>query len=75
MENIKIQQLIVLVAIVVSLVGTLLFLNKINEDAVRITGATAVIHEVHEEVSAEEQEEGTAVRIVSMNITNESEYW
>ena len=75
MENIKIQQLIVLVAIVVSLVGTLLFLNKINEDAVRITGATADIHEVHEEVSAEEQEEGTAVRIVSMNITNESEYW
>ena len=74
MNNLKIQHLIVMVALLVSLVGTLLLLGKLNTEAVPITGATAVVEVVvednpQEETVQEEEEYSTVVRVVGYNQT------
>ncbi len=74
MPDLKMQHLIVMVALIVSLVGTLLILGKMNTDAVPITGATAVVEAVEENTEQQEtapQEEGygSVVRVVGSNQT------
>ncbi len=73
MADLKMQHLIVMVALLVSLVGTLLILGKMNTDAAPITGATAVVDIVTEDSQEEEvqQEDGHAavVRVVGSNQT------
>ena len=78
MADLKMQHLIVMVALLVSLVGTLLILGKMNTDASPITGATAVIDITAENIGGEEQQTetaeqeegyGTVVRVVGANQT------
>ena len=78
MPDLKMQHLIVMVALLVSLVGTLLILGKMNTDAAPITGATAVIDITAENMNEEEQQTetaeqdegyGTVVRVVGSNQT------
>lgn len=73
MADLKMQHLIVMVALLVSLVGTLLVLGKMNNDATPITGATAVVdiagNEEQQEPIEQEQEHGTVVRVVGSNQT------
>ena len=67
MDNLKVQHIIVMGALFVSLVGTLLLLGKINDHAAPITGATAIVTIDMDDVEEETQEasEGeTVVRIV-----------
>lgn len=73
MADLKMQHLIVMAALLVSLLGTLLLLGKMNTDTAPITGATAVVDVVAENSQEEEgqQEEGyaTVVRVVGSNQT------
>jgi hypothetical protein len=66
MVDLKVQHLIVMGALFVSLVGTLLLLGKINEDASPITGATSVVPIIIDEAPEENKEDNTetVVRIV-----------
>ncbi len=72
MADLKMQHLIVMVALLVSLVGTLLILGKMNDDSSPITGATAVV-DIGEEIVQEEvlpqKEYETVVRVVGSNQT------
>ncbi len=73
MADLKMQHLIVMVALLVSLVGTLLILGKMNTEAAPITGATAVVDIVAEnqqqETAQQEEGYGTVVRVVGSNQT------
>ena len=68
MDNLKVQHIIVMGALFVSLVGTLLLLGKINDHAAPITGATAIVDiyldDEREESEEETDEIETVVRIV-----------
>lgn len=66
MENLKIQHVIVLSALFVSLLGTLLLLEKINQQSELVTGA------VINPVEAEEEQEETAI-IISEEINQTEE--
>lgn len=78
MEKLRAQQLIVMVALFVSLVGTLLLLGKINAHEAKVTGATAVIdvtaapgiEQPAEELEEERGDESTVVRIAGINMTD-----
>ena len=67
MDKLQIQHIIVMGALFVSLVGTLLLLGKINDDESQITGATAVVPIVIDDVEEEDEEADTqtVVRIVN----------
>ena len=77
MPDLKMQHLIVMVALIVSLVGTLLILGKMNTEATPITGATAIVdmtedkgeEEQQTETTEQEEEYGTVVRVVGSNQT------
>ncbi len=69
MDKLKTHHLIVLCALFLSLVGTLLLLGKINEDATPLTGATAVPPFVQED----NEEETTIVRIIDKGNQTEEE--
>ena len=66
-DDLKVQHLIILTALFVSLFGSLLVLDKINDNAVPITGAAATI-DIYDH-SDTEQEDETMVRIVRINAT------
>ncbi|PIN78269.1 hypothetical protein COV16_06225 [Candidatus Woesearchaeota archaeon CG10_big_fil_rev_8_21_14_0_10_34_8] len=68
-HDLRIQHIIVLTALFVSLFGSLLVLDKINDNAIPITGATAVINLPHQEQSDHNQEE-QAIRVVKINMTD-----
>lgn len=76
MPDLKMQHIIVMVALLVSLVGTLLILGKINGDSSPITGATAVVDVgeeiVQEEAQPQQEEYETVVRVVGSNQTEDT---
>ena len=76
MDYLKVQHLIVLIALLVSLVGTLLILEKMNADAGHATGRTTQITtNVAMHVTKTEQEQQQSadiiVRIIGGNETEE----
>ena len=64
MQNLKIQQLIVLVALFVSLIGTLLLLQKINETAKEIPATPSVVVEDNTEFPRVVEADNAKVRIL-----------
>lgn len=60
-------------ALLVSLMGTVLILGKMNTEATPITGATAIavvsVDEEQEQTMQEEDAYGTVVRVVGSNQT------
>lgn len=74
MENLKVQQLIVLLALFVSLVGTLLLLEKINEQGQPV-GATSAEVEMRvfeaDHIQENTQETETVVHVINLNETQE----
>jgi hypothetical protein len=59
--NLRIQHIIVLTALFVSLFGSLLVLDKMNESATPITGATTTLHGNQPTLTEE-----TTVRVVKI---------
>lgn len=74
MENLKIHHLIIMVSLFVSLLGTLLFLEKMNENAVPITSQNTLIGELIEEYqdSANYYTNNTTDELV-VRVVNETE--
>lgn len=77
METLRAQQLIVMVALFVSLVGTLLLLEKINEHGKPVTTASAVVQiglpkEQSDQVAPAEAESVVIVRVLGNNETEET---
>ena len=77
MESLKAQQLIVMVALFVSLVGTLLLLEKINEHGKPVTTASVVVQislpkEQSDQAAAAEAESAAIVRVLGNNETAET---
>lgn len=65
-DDLRIQHIIILTALFVSLLGTLLILDKINEEPQSITGATAMFD------SYEKEQEIRVMRVTGINETNAS---
>ncbi len=77
MESLKAQQLIVMVALFVSLIGTLLLLGKINEHAEPIGATSAgvemrVLQTQNVETSVQEADTKIIVHVIGNNETKET---